>query len=82
MIHLIRVYHNDQIQPVHVEAFDRHDSVPRNTHSLDCRCIPTWTDYYHELAEKCHLGQKIHGEYLKYEFGWIDIFYVYPTNIK
>lgn len=83
MILLIRVYHNDQIQPVHVESFDwRALAPPTKRHRTDCRCAPTWTDYYDELAEKCHLGKKIQGEYLKFEFGQIETVPIYPTPMK
>lgn len=83
MFLLIRVYHKDQIQPVHVETFDWHEPLPRTAkHKTDCRCLPTWYDYYDELAEKCGLGQKIQGEYLKYEFGQIETEPIYPSPRK
>lgn len=81
MIHLIRVYRDDQIQPIHVEAFDRHEPLPVTSHRTDCRCIPTYNDYYNELAVKYHLGRKLHG-YQRYEFGRIDMEWIYPTPIK
>lgn len=84
MIHLIRVYRDDQIQPIHVEAFDRNEPLPiTEQHRTDCRCIPTWTDYYNSLAVKYGLGLKKTGPYYqRYEFGRIDMEWIYPTPTK
>lgn len=84
MIQLIRVYRDDQIQPVHVEAFDRNEPFPHPEHERkDCRCLPKWGDYYEELARKYGLGRKITGAYFqKYEFGRVDMEWIYPTPQK
>lgn len=82
MIYLIRVYRNDQIQPVHVEAFDRGDPLPSTKHPKGCRCLPTFSDYHQELAEKYDLGDQIADKYLKFESGYIQTDTIYPTPTK
>lgn len=87
MIQLIRVYRDDQIQPIHVETFYKYEPVPITAapHRTDCRCLhlPSWTDYYNELAVKYRLGRKLAGFYFqRYEFGRIDMEWIYPTPIK
>jgi hypothetical protein len=83
VIHLIRVYRDDQIQPVHVEAFDKGEPLPNRRYAKNCRCIPTATDYYNELAVKYDLGRKLGGTYFqRYEFGRIDMEWIYPTPTK
>jgi hypothetical protein len=83
VIHLIRVYRDDQIQPIHVESFDKGEPLPTTGHRTDCRCLPTATDYYNDLAVRYNLGRKIGGPYFqRYEFGRIDMEWVYPTPRK
>lgn len=82
MILLIRAYSHDQIQPIHVEAFDRNERLPVTSHRTDCRCIPTSTDYCYELAQKLGLGRKTGKGYLRFEHGHIDTEYIYPTPQK
>jgi hypothetical protein len=82
MIHLIRVYRDDQIQPIHVEAFDKGEPLPNRKYSTNCRCIPTATDYYYELAARYKLGRRLQPYYQRYEFGRIDMEWIYPTPRK
>lgn len=85
MIQLIRVYRDDQIQPIHVEAFDKNEPLPTTAkrHRTDCRCMPTWTDYYNDLAVKYGLGRKLSGVYFqRYEHGRVDMEWIYPTPRK
>lgn len=85
MLHLIRVYRDDQIQPIHVEVFEKGDVPPLEAPPhKGCRChrSVSWNDYYNYLALKYQLGKKLSQYYQHYTHGHVSMEPIYPSSQK